>query len=217
MGGLIKGLGSLLAVVLAAGAAWAGDSRDAVEQAISKQVVRGGIVFKTYCTLCHGPRGDGTARAAKLYGKRNLQIQPRDAAYYEQIIRKGGAAVGRSEFMPPWEGELSEEQISDVVAYLTVLGDQIRRGEVLYKTNCILCHGVNADGKGRAARLYDPPPANLRASDKNADYKRMIIKLGGAAMGRSPVMPQWGLELTDAEIDDIVAYLESIKGTDPGS
>ncbi len=211
----LKGLGMVLAAVLAAGPVHAEESREAVEKAISKQVIRGGIVFRTYCTLCHGPRGDGIARASKLYGRVNLRIQPRDPAYYEEIVRKGGAAVGRSEFMPPWEGELSEEQIQDVVAYLTVLGDQIRRGEVLYKTNCILCHGVNADGKGRAARLYDPPPPNLRTSDKNADYKRMIIKLGGAAMGRSPVMPVWGLELTDAEIDDIVAYLESIVERPP--
>ncbi|HEB92855.1 MAG TPA: c-type cytochrome [Gammaproteobacteria bacterium] len=112
--------------------------------------------------------------------------------------------------MPPWEGELSEEQIRDVVAYLQIATDSKRRGEVVFKTNCILCHGLMADGKGRAARMYDPPPANLTKSDKNDDYKRMIISRGGAAMGRSEFMPVWGDQLSAQEIEDVVAYLRTI-------
>ena len=186
------------------------DSRKAVKQELSKPVIRGGIVFKNYCKLCHGERADGIARAAKLYGVANLAIKPADADYYFKIIRGGGQSVGKSEFMPPWEGELSEEQIRDVVAYLKVASDAVRRGEVVFKTNCILCHGIKADGKGRASKLYDPPPANLTKSDKNDDYKRMIITLGGAAMGRSEFMPVWGEQLSEQEIEDVVAYLRTV-------
>lgn len=186
------------------------DSRKAVKEELSKPVIRGGIVFKNYCKLCHGERADGIARAAKLYGVANLTIKAADNDYYFKIIRDGGVAVGKSEFMPPWEGELSEEQIRDVVAYLQIATDSKRRGEVVFKTNCILCHGLMADGKGRAARMYDPPPANLTKSDKNDDYKRMIISRGGAAMGRSEFMPVWGDQLSAQEIEDVVAYLRTI-------
>lgn len=186
------------------------DSRKAVKQELSKPVIRGGIVFKNYCKLCHGERADGIARAAKLYGVANLAIKPADDEYYFKIIRGGGPAVGKSEYMPPWEDELSEEQTRDVVAYLKIATDAARRGEVVFKTNCILCHGINADGKGRAAKLYDPPPANLTRSDKNDDYKRMIITLGGAAMGRSEFMPVWGEQLSAQEIEDVVAYLRTV-------
>jgi cytochrome c oxidase cbb3-type subunit 3 len=34
------------------------------------------------------------------------------------MIRRGGGAMGRSAYMPPWGEELSDEQITDVVAYL---------------------------------------------------------------------------------------------------
>jgi mono/diheme cytochrome c family protein len=34
------------------------------------------------------------------------------------IVQKGGKALARSEFMPPWGEELTEEQIGDVVSYL---------------------------------------------------------------------------------------------------
>lgn len=186
------------------------DSRKAVKKELSKPVIRGGIVFKNYCTLCHGERADGAARAAKLYGVANLAIKPSDADYYYKIIRGGGSSVGKSEFMPPWEGELSEEQINDVVAYLEISTSDERRGEVVFKTNCILCHGIKANGKGRAAKLYNPPPANLTKSDKNDDYKRMIITMGGAAMGRSEVMPIWGEQLSEQEINDVVAYLRTV-------
>ncbi len=186
------------------------DSRKAVKKELAKPVIRGGIVFKNYCKLCHGERADGIARAAKLYGVANLAIKPADKDYYFKVIRDGGTSVGKSEFMPPWTGELSEEQINDVVAYLKIATDDERRGEVVFKTNCILCHGIKANGNGRAARLYNPPPANLTRSDKNDDYKRMIITLGGAAMGRSEFMPVWGQQLSKQEINDVVAYLRTV-------
>ena len=195
---------------LAAPPANSADSRRAVKKELSKPVIRGGIVFKNYCKLCHGEKADGIARAARLYGVANLAIKPAAEDYYYKIIRGGGTAVGKSEFMPPWEDELSAEQINDVVAYLKIATDSERRGEVVFKTNCILCHGIKADGKGRAARLYDPPPANLTKSDKNDDYKRMIITMGGAAMGRSEFMPIWGEQLSPQEIDDVVAYLRTV-------
>jgi cbb3-type cytochrome c oxidase subunit III len=186
------------------------DTKEAVNRETSKPVVRGGIVFKSYCGLCHGERGDGMGRAAKLYGELHLAITHRSLEYDEKIIRQGGQAVAGSAFMPPWQDELSEEQIEDVVAYLTIVGDPVRRGEVVYKTNCILCHGVQGDGKGRAASLFHPPPADLTHSDKDDQYKIAIIHLGGQPMGRSSGMPPWGDRLTDTEIQDVVEYARTL-------
>ena len=85
------------------------------------------------------------------------------------------------------------------------------RGSLVFFNYCVTCHGPNADGNGRAARLYDPRPANLRASDKNAAYMQLIIRRGGQAMGRSEFMPPWGEELTDEQIADVTSYLQSIN------
>jgi len=193
--------------------AHAADSRNEAESELQKPLVRGGIVFKSYCMLCHGERGDGVARATKLYGNVDLEIGARPVEYYEKIIREGGLAVNRSEYMPPWQDELSDEQIGDVVAYLSVVTNQDKRGEAVFKANCILCHGVKGDGKGRASVLFNPPPANLTKSDKNDEYKKMIITYGGAAMGRSPVMPIWGEQLSSQEIEDVVNYLRTLLVT----
>lgn len=87
----------------------------------------------------------------------------------------------------------------------------IYRGDIVYKNYCVLCHGVKADGLGRAAKIYNPKPANLVLSDKNAAYKEMIIRRGGAALSRSEFMPPWNDELTNEQISDVVAFLESLK------
>ena len=149
-------------------------------------------------------------RAAKLYAELHLTITPHPPEYYEKIIRRGGLAVGGSAYMPPWQAELSDEQIGDVIAYLTVVGDTVRRGEVVYKTNCVLCHGIHGDGKGRAASLFHPPPVDLTRSDKDDEYKTAIIRLGGVEMGRSSGMPPWEERLSDVEIHDLVGYLRTI-------
>ncbi len=85
------------------------------------------------------------------------------------------------------------------------------RGGLVYANYCVTCHGINADGNGRAARLYNPRPANLRASDKNDDYFGLIIRKGGGAIGRSQFMPTWEAELTEEQVHDLVAYLRSIN------
>lgn len=85
------------------------------------------------------------------------------------------------------------------------------RGGVVFANYCVTCHGINADGNGRAARLYNPRPANLRASDKNEQYMLLIIRNGGQAMARSQFMPPWGSELTDEQMRDVVSYLRSIN------
>lgn len=85
------------------------------------------------------------------------------------------------------------------------------RGGLVFANYCVTCHGINADGNGRAARLYTPRPANLRTSDKNDDYLGLIIRKGGGSIGRSEFMPTWEAELTEEQIRDLVAYLRSIN------
>ena len=190
--------------------AWAVDTLKEIRLELSRPSIRGGIVYKTYCVRCHGDQADGKTKAAKLNDGVALAIRPMPREYYKKIILGGGPAVGKSPYMPSWQGELSNEQVQDVAAYLGVIGKAVWRGQVVFKTNCILCHGVKADGTGRASVLFDPPPANLTLSDKNDEYKTMIITLGGAAMGRSPVMPVWGEQLQPQEIEDVVAYLKTV-------
>lgn len=87
----------------------------------------------------------------------------------------------------------------------------IIRGGIVFNTYCVLCHGENADGKGRLAEGKVPPPANLTLSKISDEYKEKIIRNGGASIGRSPFMPPWGEELSNEQISDLIYYLNAIK------
>lgn len=112
----------------------------------------------------------------------------------------GAPAVGAADAAP--QGALLPKDSADAAVF---------RGGLVFANYCVTCHGINADGNGRAARLYTPRPANLRTSDKNDDYMGLIIRKGGGAIGRSEFMPTWEAELTDEQIHDLVGYLRSIN------
>lgn len=80
--------------------------------------------YDSFCATCHGPTGmgDGVAAAA-------LDPKPRDLSdaayvsgltndYLKKVISGGGASVGKSNLMPPWEGILNSNEIQDVIAYI---------------------------------------------------------------------------------------------------
>jgi mono/diheme cytochrome c family protein len=111
------------AVALATATAGGSLSKDLSKSSPEAKVVRGSIVFNTYCVLCHGAHGEGDGRAARIHKPppADLTKSPYNDAYKELIIRRGGEALGRSGFMPPWGEQLTDEQIRDVVAFLRVI------------------------------------------------------------------------------------------------
>jgi cytochrome c oxidase cbb3-type subunit 3 len=83
-------------------------------------VIRGKLAYQAYCTLCHGAEGKGDGRAARLHTPRPFNLTqsgaPRD--YINQILRKGGEAMGRGKGMPPWDDQLTDEQLNDTMNFL---------------------------------------------------------------------------------------------------
>lgn len=93
----------------------------------------------------------------------------------------------------------------------------VYRGSIAYQNYCVLCHGITAEGNGRAAKMYTPPPFNLRRSMMSDNYKEQIIRKGGKAMGRSEFMPPWAQELTDEQVTDLVNFLRTIAPAEASS
>jgi mono/diheme cytochrome c family protein len=89
-----------------------------------------------------------------------------------------------------------------------------KRGEQLYATYCASCHGPRGAGDGPAGAALEPKPA--RHSDggyMNAlsnEHLFKVVKLGGPAVGKSPLMAPWGGTLSDAQIWDLVAFVRSL-------
>jgi mono/diheme cytochrome c family protein len=92
--------------------------------------------------------------------------------------------------------------------------ENAEHGRELFRAHCMQCHGEKADGRGPLAHRFNPPPANIAATNKSDDYILQIVTLGGEALGRSGMMPEWGLELSGPEILDVVTYLRTVIDAD---
>lgn len=88
-------------------------------------------------------------------------------------------------------------------------GGDVTRGKKLYDQDCAVCHGDRAQGRVGATLAKDFPGIRVDALLKE------IISNGV----QGSVMPAWakskGGPLTDAEIDDIVAYIRSLGNVAP--
>jgi cbb3-type cytochrome oxidase cytochrome c subunit len=106
----------------------------------------------------------------------------------------------------------------------------VERGRESYrKYGCAGCHGADAKGgvPNPNAKTAEQVPGLLRVADgyTKAELKSRIVKgqheIIALDPGRTPpplYMPAWGNVIKDAELDDLVAYLISLKpkGEDPG-
>lgn len=81
-------------------------------------------LYKTYCWQCHGKNGDGMG-----VNIRDMSVQPRDHSDAKEMagrsdeelfkaIKEGGQAISKSVLMPPWGGNLSDDEIRTLVSYL---------------------------------------------------------------------------------------------------
>ncbi len=96
------------------------------------------------------------------------------------------------------------------------LGDAAKGAEK-YKMLCVTCHGEKGDGNGPAGANLTPKPGNFtdtkRSAELTDEYVYEIIKEGGLAKNRSPLMMAWKTSLTEDELKDITAYVRAFAKT----
>jgi mono/diheme cytochrome c family protein len=85
------------------------------------------------------------------------------------------------------------------------------RGRLAFKNYCVLCHGPQGQGDGRAAKLHTPRPFNLTTSTAPRYYIADMVRKGGEAMGRGKGMPPWGEQLTDEQVQDVLNFLFTLR------
>lgn len=109
---LLAGLTGLLVVPAEAAAQTADQAGDAT---------RGKGLYLRYCAGCHGPDGRGGAHTfmphiGNLARKEYVELLPDD--HLRQVILDGGASVGLSSYMPAWRTTLSDQDVSDIIAFI---------------------------------------------------------------------------------------------------
>jgi mono/diheme cytochrome c family protein len=109
-----------------------------------------------------------------------------------------------------------------LVAASTAQAGDVAAGKAKYDMFCASCHGPTGQGDGPVGAALNPKPRDFSAgefkfdTDKDgktgtdADLKN-VIKNGGGAYGGSAMMAPWGATLSDADLENVVAYIRSLK------
>ena len=187
----------------------------------------GGMAYKAHaCLGCHlieengqligGPQSASLVTAGQRYDK-------------DWLFRFG---LNPQDFVPhsgEFLADATESQLRAVIGFLMVQGVKdfkyyepwttpefgmasVDRGKVIYKEYCAQCHGATGKGDGPAASGLNPKPAihaNIPFDKVPTEYLYNVINHGGAAMGKSPNMPYWGLTIGQQGVADVMAYLKA--------
>lgn len=196
----------------------------------------GARVYIERCALCHGPKGLGEGVLPLLvenYPDTSLRGHANrlDLTQLIDAVQSGIQNGRHSQLSPPWEDELSGEEIRAVAGFVQLLQGNLDdavslldkvaasipspvSGKHIYRSRCASCHGATGAGDGQLVRVVNNPlPANLIQSSMSRAQLVSIITLGGSAVNRSEQMPPWGQELGVAEINNVVDHLMTLRAS----
>jgi hypothetical protein len=90
------------------------------------------------------------------------------------------------------------------------------QGAEVWKGGCIACHGAGGEGAPMADTVFLRPDTWPDFSDcagttpePDEQWKATIVH-GGATRGLSQIMPAFGAQLTDGQINDVIAYMRTL-------
>jgi mono/diheme cytochrome c family protein len=179
---------------------------------------QGGVakLYLSYCSVCHGEKGDGKSRAQNSLNPppRDFTSTPSERLTRSQMIEavthgKPGTA------MASWKTQLQPQQIEAVVDYVrsTFMPSPVEtansRGRQVFSKNCSVCHGEKGDGRSRAQASLNPPPRDFTAAAARSELsaQRMFTSV---TFGRADTaMAGFKNRLSEEDIRAVVAYIRA--------
>jgi mono/diheme cytochrome c family protein len=103
--------------------------------------------------------------------------------------------------------------LSTLVATPTMADTDAQQAKAIFDQMCAGCHGFQGDGKDGTKSGFVPRVPTLANKEYMTsvpdDYLYLIIKKGGAYMGKIAAMPAWEKRLSDEEIRALVAHIRT--------
>ena len=207
----------LVAVLLAAPAAWAQEPAAGKADPFTGGSAEAGAGKAGVCAACHGPGGNSTnPEWPKLAGQHS-------AYTYEQLkVLKSGER--RSPVMNAQAANLSDQDMRDLAAYFAAQKatpgvaspDAVKAAQKLFRAGdaaralpaCSACHGPQ--GVGNAAAKY--PRIGGQHSKYTALVLRQMRDIAGMKLPYAGIqtMSAVAAKLTDAEIEALASYVNGL-------
>ena len=186
-------------------------------------------MYAENCSACHGAEGRGGAAIA-LADPVYLAIA--DDAAIRKVIASGRLGTAMPAFAESSGGMLTDKQVdvittqirsswsrpgkldaANLPSYAAKSAGNAAQGEAAYKTYCESCHGPSGRGGPKGSAITNDSFLAL-VSDQGL---RTTVIVGRPELGA----PDWrgnvpGKVMSDEEITDVVAWLVSRRGQNPG-
>lgn len=183
---------------------------------------KGDFIFKHYCSVCHGDKGNGQSRA-----RGSFAVPPRDYTTAEAAIELtrprmiNSVTNGRpGTAMIAWRTELTEKEIENVVDYIRSTFMQLDHGQprakpsetllsshggVLYMQACAMCHGET--GKRMISGRMNPPPTDFTSDKARTEltHKRLVASISNGRPGTA--MKGYANEFSKDDIDAMAKFI----------
>ena len=89
----------------------------------------------------------------------------------------------------------------------------VEAGGKLYQTRCSPCHGADGKAATPTAQALNPKPRDhtdgAYMNQLSNEHLAKVIKNGGPAVGKSPIMPAH-TDLNDQQIEDVIAFVRTL-------
>jgi mono/diheme cytochrome c family protein len=86
-------------------------------------------------------------------------------------------------------------------------------GKQLYQQRCSPCHGPDGKANTPTAQALNPKPRDhtdgAYMNKLSNEHLQKVIKQGGTAVGKSPIMPPQA-DLSDTQIQDVIAFVRTL-------
>ncbi len=174
----------------------------------------GAAAFGDNCAPCHGRGAQGFVGYPSLRDDAWLWGGTLDEIHTTILYGiRADHPESRNSQMPAFGqlGMLKPEQVSDVAEYVLSLSgnasdeEAASRGEAVYATNCVACHGQNGDGDQALGAPNLSDELWLYGGDKGAIVESVTNSRGG-------MMPAWNERLDPATIKELAIYVHSLGG-----
>jgi len=91
--------------------------------------------------------------------------------------------------------------------------EALNRGARLFQEHCAQCHGPEAQGHPdwQTPGVVAAPPLNGTGNDwKRSRAQLVTVIANGSKRNGEPVMPGWKGRLSDAEVNDVIAWFQAL-------
>ena len=93
--------------------------------------------------------------------------------------------------------------------------DALTKGNEIYESKCVECHGPEGEGDGPKSTNINPKPANLGDSTMMADlsdgYLFWRVTKGGAMEPFNLAMKAWEMALTEEQHWQVISYVRTFS------